>query len=69
MLSKKEFKNISLEDHAEFAGRPVSEIFCEYWITGRVALELIETTVKNPIVKLLCSILISVGDNLKKKFC
>jgi hypothetical protein len=68
MITKKEMKNISLEEK-EINKPKVKETFCEYWPTTKEGLLLFQRVVKNPIVKFIVGIVITVGDNIKLTFC
>ena len=64
-----EMENVSIDLEATHEGKPAKEIFCDYWETTRTGIELIGAFVKNPIVKLIVRILITVGDGISEKIC
>ncbi len=62
-------ENISISKDAKLKGESAKDIFCKNWGSARDALEAIRELVKNPVVKLIISILISTGDGLKSSIC
>lgn len=63
-------ENISIDFEAKAeGGSKAKEIFCDKWDEARAALDLIVLMVKNPIVKLIVTLVIAVGDGIKTKVC
>jgi hypothetical protein len=63
-------ENVSLDmDATSHNGERVTEVFCDNWENSKKGLELVSAMVKNPIVKLIVSIVISVGDGIQQKIC
>ncbi|WP_045465240.1 hypothetical protein [Sporocytophaga myxococcoides] len=67
MLSNLE--NVSVNLEAKTKGKSAQVIFCENWDNAKVALGAIAAMVKNPVVKLVINIVVSVGDGIKGKVC
>ena len=63
-------ENVSLDmDATSHNGERVTEVFCDNWENSKKGLELVSAMVKNPIVKLIVNIVISVGDGIQQKIC
>ena len=63
-------ENVSLNLEAEHHnGEKAKDIFCEHWANSKKGLELVYTMVKNPVVKLIVTIVIAVGDGIQSKIC
>lgn len=58
--------NASIEEHN---GSKAKDFFCTYWINGRKALVLARDMVKNPIVKLIISCCLFLGDGINDRIC
>jgi hypothetical protein len=43
--------------------------FCEVWPTAKTALEILQSVVKNPAVKLIISTVIATGDAVASRIC
>lgn len=63
--------NVSMDEEAihEESGKPAKHVFCNNWDNARIGLEAIRTIVKNPIVKVIVGMVITLGDSAKSKFC
>jgi hypothetical protein len=59
------FDNVSFEENTE----EKQNAFCGIWETAKPALELLTTIIKNPIVKFVIGLVITVGDRVKEKVC
>ena len=74
ILKPESFEDVSIdmeatstvENHKE---QPAKDFFCEYWVSGRVALQLAHDMVKNPIVKLIIKCCIFLGDGIYERVC
>lgn len=62
-------ENVSVDFNSTVKGKNAQSLFCENWDNAKVALGAIAAMVKNPVVKLVISIVISVGDGIKSKVC
>jgi hypothetical protein len=62
-------EDVTYEATASVNGQSAKDIFCANWVTAKKALEAAQAMVKNPFVKLIIGILITVGDGLKKNIC
>jgi hypothetical protein len=45
------------------------EKFCEVWPTAKMALGLLQGTIKNPIAKAAIGIVMDAGDAVAKRIC
>lgn len=62
--------NVSIDMDAEHKkGERARDIFCENWANSKKGLELVYAMVKNPIVKMVVTIVIAVGDGIEGKIC
>ena len=68
-LFKMENVSLDLEANVEGQDTKAKDLFCDKWDEAKGALLLIQAIVKNPIVKLIVLIVISVGDGIKEKVC
>jgi len=59
------FKNVSFEEGTE----EKQNAFCGIWETAKPALEMLAVILKNPIVKWIIGLVITVGDKVKEKVC
>jgi hypothetical protein len=66
-LSKLE--NMSIDYDSSVNGKSAKSLLCENWDAAKIALAAIESMVKNPIVKIVIGIIITVGNGIKGKFC
>jgi len=62
-------ENISIDLEAEDESGKVKYIFCENWDDAKKVLLLMETLIKNPIVRGIINIVIFAGDSIKRKVC
>lgn len=62
-------ENVSIDYNSSLNGKDAKSLFCQNWDNAKVALAAIELMVRNPIVKLIIGIVISVGEGIKGKFC
>ena len=63
-------ENISVDFEAKAdGGTKAKDIFCDKWDEAKVSLELIVMMVKNPIVKLLVTLVMAMGDGIQSKVC
>jgi hypothetical protein len=60
-----DMKNVSFEENTE----EKQNAFCGIWDTAKPALELMTAIIKNPIVKFIVGLIITVGDRIKEKVC
>jgi len=68
------FEDVSIDMEAKATveqhnGGKAKDFFCEYWSNGRAALVLARDMVKNPIVKLIISCCIFLGDGINERVC
>jgi hypothetical protein len=61
--------DISIESTASINGETAKDIFCKDWATAKKVLTAAQAMIKNPIVKMIIGILITVGDGLQKNIC
>ena len=61
--------NVSIDTEATHEGQPAKEVFCQYWADAKRGLDLLSAIVKNPIVKWIVIIVISLGDSVSEKVC
>jgi hypothetical protein len=66
-LSKLE--NVSVDLNSSVKGKSAMSLFCENWDNAKLALSAIAAMVKNPVVKLIITIVVSVGDGIRSKVC
>lgn len=60
--------NVSIDENTINAnGKDAKIIFTEWWKVGRIVLNSMCTIFKNPMIKILCSSLIRIGDALYDK--
>lgn len=64
-------ENVSLDLEAihPSTGGKIKATFCDDWGKARPTVENLLQFVKNPIVKLIIQIVLSVGDGIKGKIC
>ena len=62
-------ENMSIDYDSSVNGKDAKSLFCQNWDGAKIALAAIESMVKNPVVKLIIGIIISVGEGIKGKFC
>jgi hypothetical protein len=62
-------ENVSVNFNSSVNGNDAKALFCQNWENAKLALSAIGAMVKNPAVKLVISIVISVGDGIKSKIC
>jgi hypothetical protein len=62
-------ENMSIDYASSVNGKDAKSLLCENWDNAKIALGAIESMVKNPVVKLIIGVLISVGDGIKGKTC
>lgn len=60
-----DINKVSFEENSEVH----QNAFCSIWETAKPALELLIQIIKNPIVKWVIEIVITVGDRVKQKVC
>lgn len=65
-LSKKNAADISL---VSAKARKKTNKFCEVWPTAKIALQLLQDVVKNPVVKVVINTVIAAGDAVAAKIC
>ncbi len=68
-LTNLEDVTLDVEATHPVTGEKAKDVFCTGWPVAKKSLELIYATVKNPIVKLIVNIVITVGDGMANKFC
>lgn len=61
--------SLDLEATKESTGEKIKDTFCNDWGTARPVVENLVNLVKNPIVKLIINIVLSIGDGIKGKIC
>jgi len=61
--------NVSVNFKSTVNGSDAKTLFCQNWDNAKLALGAIGAMVKNPAVKLVISIVVSVGDGIKSKVC
>jgi len=73
LFKPESFENVSLNLDAETTVNEkkvkAKDIFCEHWENGEKALQLAESMVKNPIVKLIVQCCIFLGNGIFKRTC
>jgi hypothetical protein len=74
LFKPESFKNISIDYEApssyeEHKKEPAKDFFCEYWVNGRIALQLASDMIKNPIVKLIIKCCLFLGDGIYERVC
>jgi hypothetical protein len=62
-------ENVSVDFNSTVKGKNAKSLFCENWDNAKLALGAIAAMVKNPVVKLVITIVISVGDGIRSKVC
>ena len=58
-------KNVSFEEGTE----EKQNAFCGIWETSKPGLQLLQSIIKNDIVKWVIGIVIVLGDRVAEKFC
>ncbi len=74
ILNPESFEDVSINMDApatieNHKGEKAKDFFCEYWVSGKVALQLAHDMVKNPIVKLIIKCCIFLGDGINERVC
>lgn len=62
-------ENVSLDFEVKDDKHRVRDIFCEHWAQSKKGLHLASLMVKNPIVKLIITIVMNIGDGISEKIC
>lgn len=62
-------ENVSLDMEAKADGKKAKDIFCDKWDNAKESLQLIVVMVKNPIAKLIITIVMALGDGIQAKIC
>lgn len=65
----KNLENVSVNLEAEINGQKVKDTFCKNWNAAKIGLNEVLVIVRNPIVKMIVSIVIAVGDGIQSKIC
>jgi len=70
-LENLDIENVSLDLDATHphTGEKIKETFCKDWGSARPVVEGLIEVVKNPFVKILIRLVLTLGDMIKGKIC
>jgi hypothetical protein len=64
-----DLENVSYDINAKVNGETAQNLFCANWESAKKGLEAVQASLKNPALKLLVGIVITLGEGYKQKHC